>query len=435
MTAAAEPDALVATMAELAAAAARLGHSVTTLAPPSPPPLDLVAATQAALAAPAGSPPLRELAGGRRDVAIVTSDATRAVPTAGLLDGVMPELEAAGMGPADVTVVIATGAHRPATRVELERLLGPRWARLRVLQHEARAQDLVHLGRTARGTPVAVHPAVAHAGLRIALGVVEPHEFAGFSGGRKAIVPGVAAYETILANHSVEHLRHPLTRPGVLAGNPVHEDMVEAVKLLGPVFIVNVALDERLRPTAVAAGDCHAAHAVLVDEVRRTVTCRVEGRADVVVTGPGAPLDINLYQAVKSLSAVRPLVDRSSRVLLLAACREGTGSPAMLEAFRTAAGPGAVLEALRAQYQVEQNAAVVLAELLLHAGQVHACCPGLDDAVLETFGMRPAGSAAAGLTAALEGLDLGARVLFVPRAQRLLFERSCAGLTPGARGA
>ena len=423
MTTTAESDALVATMAELAVAAARLGHSVTTLAPPAPPPLDLVAATRAALAAPVGAPPLRELACGRDGVVIVTSDATRAVPTAGLLDAVMPELEAAGIGPGEVTVVIAAGAHRPATQAELARLLGPRWAGLRVLQHDARGGGLVDLGRTSRGTPVAVHPAVAHAGLRIALGVVEPHEFAGFSGGRKAIVPGVAAYETILANHSVEHLSHPLTRPGVLAGNPVHEDMLEAVKLVGPVFIVNVALDELLRPTAVSAGDCEAAHAVLVDEVRRTATCRVEGRADVVVTGPGAPLDINLYQAVKSLSAVGPLVDRRSRILLLAACREGTGSPAMLAAFSASAGPEAVLEALRVEYQVEQNAAVVLAEFLLQAGQVHACCPGLDDAVLETFGMRPAGSAAAGLAAVLDGLEPGARVLFVPRAQRLLFEQ------------
>lgn len=424
MTAApADLDTLAVRLAELAAEARRRGHEVLTIAPPSPPPIDLAVAATAALAAPTSSPPLRELAAGCRRVVVITSDATRAVPTADLLDAVMPELAAAGVNDEAVTVVIATGAHRAATASEVARLLGPRWAALRVVNHDAHGADLTDVGFTSRGTPVSICQAVAQADLRIALGVVEPHEFAGFSGGRKAILPGVAGYATILANHAVERLADPRTAAGITSGNPVHEDMIEALGLVGPVFILNVTLDEHLRPTAVAAGDCQAAHAELVTFVRDSVGCRADGAADVIVTGPGAPLDVNLYQAVKALSAVRPLVGARTRVLLLAACAEGVGADAMVEPFRAAGSAAGVLEALRGPgYVVEQNGAYVLADFLTRPARVHAWCPGVADEVLRTFGMRPAETPGAGLAAALDGLDAGARVLCVPRAQRLLLE-------------
>jgi hypothetical protein len=151
--------------------------------------------------------------------------------------------------------------------------------------------------------------------------------------------------------------------------------------------------------------------------------CRTDGAADVVVTGPGAPLDINLYQAVKALGAVQPLVDAHSRVLLVAGCAEGVGAAAMVEPFAAAGSAAGALEALRGpDYVVEQNGAYVLAEFLTRPGQVHAWCPGVEDRTLETLGMRPAATPSAGLAAALDGLGAGARVLCVPRAQRLLFE-------------
>lgn len=430
------PDALAVMLAELAAEARRRGHDVSTIAPPSPPPIDLTAAARAALAAPTGSPPLREVATGCRRVVVITSDATRAVPTAELLDALMPELAAAGVSDDDVTVVIATGAHRAATGDEVERLLGLHWsARLRVISNDAHADDLVGYGRTSRGTPVAICAEVAQADLRIALGVVEPHEFAGFSGGRKAILPGVAGYDSILANHAVERLADPLAAPGSMTGNPVHEDMIEAVRLVGPVFILNVTLDELLRPTAVAAGECEAAHAELVSFVRSSVVCRADGVADLLVTGPGAPLDINLYQAAKALCAVQPLVGGHSRVLLVAACVEGVGAEAMVQPFAAAGSAVGALEALRGPgYVVEQNGAYVLAEFLTRPGQVHAWCPGVADRTIETFGMRPAATPSAGLRAALDGFAAGARVLCVPRAQRLLFETPACQQRPVGSG-
>jgi len=420
-----QTDALAAQLAALAAEAELLGHDVRTVAPPSPPAVDLMAAATAALATPTGTPPLRELAAGRHDVVVVTSDATRAVPSRALLDALMPELVAAGVADDEVTVVIATGAHRAATDAEVEQMLGPRWAAaLRVVNHDAHAADLVGIGRTSRGTPVAICPEVAQADLRIALGVVEPHEFAGFSGGRKAILPGVAGYATILANHAPDRLTDPLTAAGSLTGNPVHEDMIEAVRMIGPVFILNVTLDERLRATAVAAGDCEAAHAVLAGFVRDSVGVEADGTPNVIVTGPGSPLDLSLYQSVKALGAVGPLAGARTRVLLLAACDEGVGSNDMVDLFAAAGSPPAALQALQgSDYEVQYCGALVLADFLTRHGQVHAWCPGVEDKVLEAFGMRHATSPSAGLAAALEGLEAGAHVLFVPRPQRLLFRR------------
>ena len=148
-----------------------------------------------------------------------------------------------------------------------------------------------------------------------------------------------------------------------------------------------MTLDEHLRPTAVAAGDCEAAHAVLVGFVRDSVGCRVDGGADVIVTGPGAPLDVNLYQAVKALDAVRPLVDGRTRVLLLAACAQGVGAAAMVEPFRAAGPPAGVLEALRRPTTWwSKTGPYMLAEFLTRPARVHAWCPGLEDQVLEALG-------------------------------------------------
>jgi len=341
-------------------------------------------------------------------------------------------LAAAGVAAHEVTVVIATGAHRAATDAEIEQMLGARWsAALRVVSHDARAADLVDCGRTSRGTPVLICPEVARADLRIALGVVEPHEFAGFSGGRKAILPGVAGYASILANHAPDRLTDPRTAAGSLSGNPVHEDMIEAVRMVGPVFILNVTLDERLRATAVAAGDCEAAHAQLVAAVRDSVGVEPDRVPDVIVTGPGSPLDHSLYQSVKALGAVGSLAAAHTRVLLLAACDEGVGSNDMVRLFAAAGSPAAALQALRGpDYEVQYCGALVLADFLTRHGTVHAWCPGVEDEALEAFGMRPATSPSAGLAAALEGLGAGAHVLFVPRPQRLLFHRVDASLHP-----
>jgi nickel-dependent lactate racemase len=406
----------------VAQAAARDGWEVVRLAVVEPPPVELSAALTQALAAPIGSVPLRELARGRRTVAIITSDPTRAVPTAALLDGVVPELLAAGVPLAGIEVVVGVGAHRGARAEEMHSMLGPRWAgRLRIRNHDPHAADLVAVGTTPRGTRVRVDHGVALADLRIAFGQVEPHELAGFTGGRKAILPAVADYQTTLSNHALDMLESPFARPGVLDGNPIHEEMVAAARLAGLDFIINVVLDSELRPLAVAAGDMEAAHAKLVRFVRSYAEVQPpEGPVDAVVTGPGRPLDINLYQAIKSLVALEPLLAGTAgparaadpAVILVAACTDGTGSQEMLEPFAAAAAAlahgstavptcvdlltagtrsacrftDAVLNELRRTYTIEMDHSYFVCRFLGACRRVVACCPGVSAEELGFFG-------------------------------------------------
>ena len=320
-------------------------HEVVQLAPADPPPIDLSAALPPALAKPTGAPPLHELARGRRSAVIITSDATRATPTAALIGPVIEQLARAGVSSDDVEVVIGVGAHRPATPDEIRRLLGGEWAaRLRVTNHDARADDLVAIGRTPRGVPLLVNRRVAQADLRIAFGQVEPHEFAGFTGGRKAILPSVAGYETIVRNHALDMLTAATARPGVLEGNPIHEEMLAAARLARLDFIVNVALDRESRPDRRGRRRRRNRPTCNWSTFLRRhfgVPALIRPPA-VIVTGPGQPLDINLYQTIKALVGVEPLLDADRGgaaapvVVLLSRCWDGGGSEEMFEPFRQA---------------------------------------------------------------------------------------------------
>ena len=456
----------------LAADAAAAGCDVRRLGVAEPPPIDLRAALRRALARPRGAPPLRELARGRRNAVIITSDASRPVPTHALLGPVLAELEAAGIGADAVDVVIGGGAHRPPYREEVEALVGKPWAgRLRVSCHDYRSADLVDLGRTPAGTPLRIDARVAAADLRIAFGQVEPHEFAGFTGGRKAILPAVAGEETILANHSLANLSHPHARPGILEGNPIHEDMLAAAKMARLDFIVNVALGGDLQPLAVAAGDAEAAHAELTGFVRGFAELRrPEGPVDVVVTGPGAPLDINLYQSIKPLVGLQPMVEgmapRTLRWRLRrrapvadppgvrpsSSCSRvaGTGrvptrcsSPLTGPAVRGRCSP-----VCDRHYTVETNETFNIARFLTVCPHVVACCPGVPDRDLQRLFFTPAPTPDAALETALALARADAQsaasaatarrpvVLFLPRAHRALFaawdQDAAAGPSPSA---
>ena len=390
------------------------------------PPIEPGAACRAALQAPRGTPPLREFAADRRTAVIITSDATRAVPSAALLPPLLHELAAAGIPAERVTVVIGTGAHRAPTDDELRGILGDLYGQLRVQSHDARASDLVEVGRSRRGTPVLIDRTVAQADLRIALGEVEQHEFAGFTGGRKAILPAVAGQATILANHALDMLAHPGVGPGALDGNVIHEEMLEAARLARLDFIVNVVVDRELKVVALAAGDFEQAHADLVSLIRRYATVSLERRPDVIVTGPDRPLDINLYQATKALSSIVPLVGQRSAILLLSACHEGIGANELAAPFVGAQSPEEVIDNLRHRYVVEHNGAFMLADFLRRCPSVVACCPGVSNTALRTLLLEPVADPQAGMARALGVADSQPRdgrpllVAFIPRSQRLL---------------
>ena len=401
------------------------GCDVRQLAVTEPAPIDLAAGLAGALMHPTGSPRLAEIARGKGSAAIITADATRAVPSRELLPAVVAELNGAGIPDERIHLVIGTGAHRPLAPHELIDLLGEEWAqRLRISNHDARAGNLVSVGCTPRGNEVLVNRLIVQAGVRVALGQVEPHEFAGYTGGRKAILPSVAGYDTIIRNHSIGMIEDPGARPGELATNPIHNEMLAAARLARLDFIVNVVVDRELRPLHVAAGDAESAHRRLVRFIESYATVEVpEEPPDLVVTGPGRPLDSNLYQSIKPLVALEALVDARSVVALLSTCRDGAGSQEMFEPFEGAASPQEALARVSQNYTIEKDHSFFLARFLTRCSHVIAHCPGVSDAQLRTVMLEPAASVDEALRRGRQRLATRRPhplVLLFPRPQRAL---------------
>ncbi|MBU0608485.1 MAG: nickel-dependent lactate racemase, partial [Armatimonadetes bacterium] len=273
---------------------------------------DPARAVREVLADPIASPPLAELAQGRCDAVIVVSDLTRPVPNALLLPPVLETLAAAGLSPERVTILVATGLHRGNTEAELAEMLGPEAmaAGCRIVNHEARdAASHVDLGRTPRGMPVQVDRRYVEADLKILTGLIEPHLMAGYSGGRKAICPGLCSVETVLAWHSAEMLDPDEARAGNLWRNPVHEEALAVADLANDcgsgeprsrVFLLNVVLNEARELTGVFAGEMRQAHLAGMELAERQTKVELAEPVDIVVTtSAGYPLDLTFYQGVK----------------------------------------------------------------------------------------------------------------------------------------
>src|SRR5208337_1025054 len=262
-------------------------------------------ALRTALEAPIEARPLRALARGRRDAVIIISDRTRPVPNALLLPPILDALREGGL-PADrVTVQVATGLHRSCTPAELDEMLGAPLARsLRIVQHDARDRDShQNLGTSRAGLPVLIDRFFLERDLRIVTGLIEPHLMAGYSGGRKAVCPGLAAVETIRVAHGAAMLEGRIG-PGIVVGNPLHEALLEVVRKIGVDFLVNVALDRRRSVAGVFCGDLEAAHAEGMRFVEAESHVALDRAADlVIVSAGGDPLDATFYQAIKGIAA------------------------------------------------------------------------------------------------------------------------------------
>jgi nickel-dependent lactate racemase len=285
------------------------------------------AAVEQALARPIGARPLAEVARGRRDAAVVISDKTRPVPYALVLPPLLGALEAAGIPRRSIEIIVATGLHRANTDAELRAMTGAAVAgAYRIRNHAARdAGAHVHFGRTERGTEVWIDRGFAEADLKIVTGLIEPHLMAGYSGGRKAVAPGLAAVETMRSLHGAAMLESNLG-PGILAGNPFHAELLGIARRVGVDFLVDVAIDRGRRLTGVFAGDLELAHAAGVAFVERHVHVELDRPADVVVTSAGGfPLDDTYYQSIKGMIAALNVVRRGGTIILAAAITEGVG--------------------------------------------------------------------------------------------------------------
>jgi nickel-dependent lactate racemase len=283
-----------------------------------------------ALENPIGCRPLTELARGRKNACILVCDITRPVPNRLILPPILHTLEECGISRQDLFILIATGMHRPNEGRELEELVGPEIVGLyRIENHHGKAQDEHDfLGVTPRNVPVWLDSRYVRADLKITTGLIEPHMWAGYSGGRKVICPGIAGQETIKAWHSPRFLEHPKADSGILEGNPVHEENTLIALVAGCDFIVNVCLNEERRVTWLGAGDMIRAWEEGVRFMEKVAKVSVPEPLDIVVTsGAGYPLDTTWYQAIKGLSGVLPIVKPGGTIILAASLSEGVGSP------------------------------------------------------------------------------------------------------------
>jgi nickel-dependent lactate racemase len=287
-------------------------------------------ALDAALDAPIGSVPLVEMASGKRSAAISVCDITRPAPNSQTLPPLLRRLARAGIPNENVTILIATGLHRPATGDEIREICGAEVARsYRVVNHDAR--DLAahrSLGATASGAPVYIDGRFLAADLHITLGFIEPHLMLGFSGGRKLIAPGLASQETIKVLHSPRFMRDPRAVEGSVDDNPLHRELLEISRMARHDFLVDVALARDRSIAGVFAGHPEQAHRRGVEFVSEIMLEELEERADAVITtAAGYPLDLTLYQAVKGVTAASHIVKPGGHILLVAACEEGVGAP------------------------------------------------------------------------------------------------------------
>ena len=332
-------------------------------------------AVEAALAHPTNSPPLRRLAGPGDRVCIVFTDVTRASPDALLVPPVLADLEAAGVRDGDITLLCGIGLHRPSTLEERIAKLGEAVVgRYRVIDNEPlNPSALVDLGTTESGIPLSVHKAAYEADLLIATGIVEPHQYAGYSGGRKTLAVGAAGEAMIAYTHGPQMVDHPGTRLGRIEGNPFHEAVSEAARRAGLRFIVNVVQDDQKRVVHVGAGEPEATFQELVAFARTLYEVPVPQQYDVAVAGVGYPKDANLYQASRAASylffAPTPVVKPGGFFITPALCSEGAGEGVgeqrFLKAMQQAPNIQHILDdARRNGYPPGQQRAFVMAKVL-----------------------------------------------------------------------
>ncbi len=307
---------------------------------------DEYTAVISALRQPIGSRPLAERVRPTDRVVVIVTDNTRACPDDRLLPPILAELEAV-VPRQQITIVVALGLHPPLDTAELRQLLGNAIvSNYTVVNHDPSA--VVNIGTTTRGTPVNINRLVVEADFRLATGFIEPHFFAGFSGGRKSIAPGVFARESAYVNHGYRMIADPNARAGVLARNPIHEDMVEQARMARLDFIVNVLLNRQKAITAVFAGDLVEAHEAGCRVARETTGVDVPQRVDIVVTtNSGAPLDLDLYQTVKGMDNASVITRDGGIIISASSCSAGAGPDSFVALHRSCANPIDVMQRIR----------------------------------------------------------------------------------------
>ncbi|HEY0075025.1 MAG TPA: nickel-dependent lactate racemase [Abditibacteriaceae bacterium] len=392
-----------------------LPDNVTVIEPSHRPGLaDERAAMLDALDNPIGTASLRQQIKAHSKICIVFTDITRPTPNDRLIPWLLNYLEKCGAQRENILLLNALGSHLPNSREQLEKLLTPDVVcNYRVLNHEPEnPHALRQVSTTRQGKPALLNRHLLEADVRIITGFIEPHFFAGFSGGPKGIMPGVAGLETIVSNHGRENIGSPHAAFGILDGNPIWEEMRDIALLAGPSFLLNVALNEAREITGVFAGDLIKAHRVGCEFVRASAMQKVDAPFDLVITtNSGYPLDQNLYQGVKGMSAAARIVKESGNIILAAQCRYGVPDGSPYDALlRRAQKPQDVFSLIENETFAEQWQAQIQALIQCRA-EVHLFSELSDETTLAAH-LNPCHSIEATVN---ENLENGASIAVLPQ--------------------
>ena len=365
--------------------------------PKYPVPADPHALVKQALSQPIRSKKLSEEAIGNKTACILVCDITRPVPNKLFLKSVIEELEAGGIPREGITILIATGLHRPNLGEELEEVIGDPWVteNIRILNHDARDESsIVHLGKTpTHQVPLGLNRHFVEADLKLVTGLVEPHFMAGYSGGRKVIAPGIAHHETIRTFHSARFMESPYAASCNLDNNPLHESQLEIVQMLGgEILAVNTILDEERNLIHVNFGEVLASHQEAVNFARASCEITVGRKFKTILTSSaGYPLDKTYYQTVKGMVTPLDILEPGGTLIIASECAEGIGSPEFREsqARLVELGPAAFLETLLSKDLAEIDEWESEMQLKpMRVGEVQLYCPGMSEEDQKLTGVK-----------------------------------------------
>lgn len=370
-----------------------------------------------ALANPIGTPRLRDLAADKQRIVIVTSDHTRAVPSKITLPILLREIRS-GNPEAEITILIATGLHRATTENEQRKMFGDQ-----IVDHEHivvnnafQPEDFVSMGELPSGAGFYVNRLAVECDLLVAEGFIEPHFFAGFSGGRKSILPGICAEQTVNENHSFRAISSPYAKTGVLEGNPIHEDMVAAARRVNLQFILNVALGEEKQIIAAFAGDMERAHETGVEFIRKFSQCPAVTGDIVITSNGGYPLDQNLYQSPKAVATAEACCKEGAVIIMCCGCADGMGGT-HFEKLITMGTPEeieAYLSKIPPQETIPEQWCPQIYARILRKHEIILVTTYLDHEMVRKANMIPASSVDEALALAFEKKGRNARVVVIP---------------------
>ena len=313
-----------------------------------------------ALDNPIASDPIGKFLEGGEDIVFIVNDGTRPTPTAKVLDELSTRMDLR-----KARYLIATGTHRDMTEEEYNNVFGSHYEELkdRIVVHDAKKSECVYLGQSKNGTPMEVNKVAVDADRLVIITSVEPHYFAGYTGGRKSFLPGVASYRTIETNHKLAMNREAQSL--VLEGNPVHEDMMDALEVVKDkkIFSIQMVLDRHQNIYRTACGDLNKAFAQAVEWAKEVFCVPIPEKADMVISVAPYPMDVDLYQSQKALDNGKWALKEGGRILMVSKCREGVGNAAFLKQLSTSKDPEKVLENLRAEYKLGYHKAAKMAEI------------------------------------------------------------------------